>query len=84
MTDGNKTEVNVRLMSFPMALGLIFITLKLTGHITWSWFWVTCPLWFGLAIAGAFCFCCMFLAGLCFAAAAVCDIMVKHSRKRKP
>lgn len=24
-------------------LGLIFITLKLTGHITWSWFWVLSP-----------------------------------------
>jgi len=24
---------------------LIFLTLKLTGHITWSWWWVTAPLW---------------------------------------
>lgn len=27
------------------ALFLIFLTLKLTGHITWSWWWVTSPLW---------------------------------------
>jgi hypothetical protein len=26
-------------------LFLIFLTLKLTGHITWSWWWVTSPLW---------------------------------------
>jgi hypothetical protein len=26
-------------------LFLIFMTLKLTGHITWSWWWVTAPLW---------------------------------------
>jgi hypothetical protein len=32
-------------------LGLIFITLKLTGHITWSWLWVLAPFWVPLAIA---------------------------------
>ena len=26
-------------------LGIIFIVLKLTGHIDWSWWWVTAPLW---------------------------------------
>ena len=26
-------------------LTLIFIALKLTGHITWSWVWVLAPLW---------------------------------------
>jgi len=31
-------------------LGLVFITLKLTGHITWSWWWVTAPFWGGLAL----------------------------------
>lgn len=29
---------------FPM-LGLLFIALKLTGYIGWSWVWVTAPLW---------------------------------------
>ena len=28
-----------------MILFLIFMTLKLTGHITWSWWYVTLPLW---------------------------------------
>lgn len=28
----------------------IFLVLKLTGVIGWSWWWVTCPLWAGLAI----------------------------------
>lgn len=31
---------------------LIFMTLKLTGHITWSWWWVTAPLWGGFVFAG--------------------------------
>jgi hypothetical protein len=29
---------------------LIFMTLKLMGYITWSWWWVTAPLWVGFAI----------------------------------
>lgn len=27
------------------ALFLVFLVLKLTGLITWSWWWVTAPLW---------------------------------------
>lgn len=30
---------------------VIFIVLKLTGVITWSWWWVLSPLWIPLAIA---------------------------------
>lgn len=26
-------------------LAIVFITLKLMGYITWSWWWVTAPLW---------------------------------------
>lgn len=26
-------------------LTLIFITLKLMGHIDWSWWWVLSPMW---------------------------------------
>jgi hypothetical protein len=38
--------------SFPFLpmLGLLFIGLKLTGHITWSWLWVLSPLWIPAAI----------------------------------
>jgi hypothetical protein len=40
-------------VQFPLLgiLGLIFITLKLTGYITWSWLWVLSPFWIPLAIA---------------------------------
>ena len=31
-------------------LALIFITLKLTGYIAWSWIWVLAPLWGGFAL----------------------------------
>lgn len=32
-------------------LTLIFITLKLTGYINWSWWWVLAPLWGSFAFA---------------------------------
>lgn len=47
MANNNKTYVQFPLLGI---LGLIFITLKLTGHITWSWLWVLAPLWVPLAI----------------------------------
>jgi len=31
-------------------LGVAFVILKLTGHISWSWWWVTLPFWGGFAI----------------------------------
>jgi hypothetical protein len=31
-------------------LGLIFVVLKLTGVINWSWWWVTLPFWGGAVI----------------------------------
>jgi hypothetical protein len=36
--------------SFLTILGLIFVTLKLMGYITWSWWWVTLPFWGIIAI----------------------------------
>lgn len=30
---------------------VVFIVLKLTGVITWSWWWILSPLWIPLAIA---------------------------------
>jgi hypothetical protein len=32
------------------ALFLLFLGLKLTGHIDWSWWWITAPLWIPLGI----------------------------------
>lgn len=31
----------------------IFITLKLTHHIDWSWWWVMSPVWIPLCVAAA-------------------------------
>ena len=46
---------------FLSILGLMFVGLKLTGHIDWSWFWVLLP----FLIKGTFML--LVLAGLVFA-----------------
>jgi hypothetical protein len=33
-------------------LFLIFMVLKLTNYINWSWWWVTAPLWIPIIILG--------------------------------
>lgn len=34
-------------------LFIVFLVLKLTGNIDWSWWWVTAPLWLPVAVGGA-------------------------------
>lgn len=35
---------------FTEALLVVFLTLKLTGVITWSWWWVFSPVWIPIVI----------------------------------
>lgn len=37
-------------IGFAGLLTVLFIGLKLTGAITWSWWWILSPLWIGYAI----------------------------------
>lgn len=37
-------------IGFAGLLAVLFIALKLTGVIHWSWLWVLAPLWFGLVV----------------------------------
>ena len=37
-------------IGFTGALFLVLLVLKLTGTISWSWWWITAPLWGGLAL----------------------------------
>ena len=37
-------------VSFLGLLTLLFIGLKLTGYITWSWIWILAPLWIPISI----------------------------------
>lgn len=37
-------------IGFTGLLGIVFIVLKLTGVINWSWVWVLCPFWIGIVL----------------------------------
>ncbi|HEB37483.1 MAG TPA: hypothetical protein ENI14_02335 [Thermoplasmatales archaeon] len=36
---------------FVSGLTILFIALKLTGYISWSWWWVLSPLWISILLA---------------------------------
>lgn len=46
MATNKSTDNGIGLLT---VLFLIFMVLKLTGHIDWSWWYVTLPLWGGVA-----------------------------------
>jgi len=66
-------KINVGL---PSLLFILFLTLKLTGVIAWSWWWVTCPLWAGLAIVVA-------VIVVAFIGAAVSDLVGTYRRNKR-
>ena len=37
-------------ISFTELLFIVLLILKATGYITWSWWWVTAPLWGPVAL----------------------------------
>ena len=41
------TVVNSGILTVMFA---VFVTLKLTGNIDWSWWWITSPLWLPIAM----------------------------------
>jgi len=43
----NITAVNSYILTM---MFIVFLTLKLTGNIDWSWWWVTSPLWLPIAM----------------------------------
>ena len=44
------TETVTGGLSFTSVLFFVFLVLKLCGIIDWSWWWITAPLWGGLAL----------------------------------
>ena len=61
-------------------LTLLFIGLKLTGYITWSWIWVLAPLWIPISIALAIIFLVILLVAL---GKIDIDKIIKYERKEK-
>jgi len=35
----------------PIIVGIVFVILKLTQVVAWSWLWVAAPFWLGIPIA---------------------------------
>ena len=66
-----KSTVTVGGTSFLNLLFLVFLVLKLTDVITWSWWWVTAPLWIPVA-----------LVVVIFAVVFVCAIIAAGITKR--
>jgi len=71
----NKTTTSGTGISFLGLLAIVFITLKLCNVITWSWWWVTAPLWGGLAFWLAI----TIIAMVCY----VLMLLIKCMAKRK-
>lgn len=44
-------ESTSRGVGFTGLLTVLFIGLKLTGYISWSWWWVLSPIWISLGLA---------------------------------
>ena len=40
-------------IGLPGVLFVVFLVLKLTGNIDWSWWWVTSPIWIPFLVAVA-------------------------------
>ena len=79
MTDKRDVVVYSEGVGFLGLLTLLFVALKLTGHVDWSWWWVTLPFWgpFALLIGG----CAIFLA-LMVPALAVAWVLGWRERRR--
>ena len=49
MSDNKSTNSGISI-GFSGLLAILFIALKLTGYITWSWLWVLAPIWIPFVI----------------------------------
>ena len=56
-------------IGFTGLLTIVFITLKLTGYIDWSWWWVLSPIWIS------------FLAGFAFLSLVVTVLIIKDLKR---
>lgn len=49
-THGTSSDASSGGVGFSGLLAILFIALKLTGVISWSWLWVLSPLWIPLVL----------------------------------
>ena len=79
MSNKDLTTTSSGGVSICTVLFLIFLILKLCGVITWSWWWVTAPLWIPFVLVFAICLA-VFLVGFCIG---ICRYIIKSMKGRK-
>lgn len=47
---GKKTPSPATGLSLPVVVFVVFLILKLTNLVKWSWWWITSPLWIVVAL----------------------------------
>lgn len=75
MSNANNNQAGMSFMGF---LALLFIGLKLTGNLDWSWWWVLAPIWGPLAVAAI-----VFVSVLMGGVVLISAVEVVNWRKRK-
>jgi hypothetical protein len=50
MSRSNSSNSSSGGIGFTGLLTIVFIVLKLTGYIEWSWWWVLSPIWISLGV----------------------------------
>jgi len=50
MSSSSNNSTSTGGIGFTGLLPVLFIGLKLTNYIAWSWLWVLCPLWIPLVV----------------------------------
>jgi hypothetical protein len=72
-------------VSWTGLLGVVFVLLKVFGVqpvASWSWVWVLCPFWIGLAIVLAVVVFGALVAGAAFGVAAIIDWWTARKRRK--
>ena len=81
MSDNSKVSVNLT-PSLSVLLGILFVGLKLTHYVDWSWFWVTLPFWGGIALFLGITFAVFVAGGTVYVGAVILDFFSNFSRRR--
>lgn len=64
MSTASQPRTEGCLVPLPVFLTVMFVVLKLTGNISWSWVWVLSPLWISLGMTLVITLTCTALAGV--------------------
>lgn len=59
-------NITIKLGSMSGILFIVFLILKLCGTITWSWWWVTAPLWIPFAFGVSLLLIFLIALAICF------------------